>query len=158
MRLGLIALSVCLLLGSASASNALSFAQGFLLGLQKDPNAPDACASDSSVLLQDTESVVSYIQEMMSGNTGVLTSLIIAGQKLANDIKGFNGDCDFTELLENLEAMATPDGFSKVIWTYLNNKQTMDADWNSLQNCQESYPACGQAAGQIFSLVTNWSI
>jgi hypothetical protein len=158
MRCGLLALSVCLLLGSASASNALNFSQGFLLGLQKNPNAPDACAADSSTLLQDTESVVSYIQEMMSGNTGVLTSLIIAGQKLANDLKGFNGDCNFTELLENIEAIATPDGFSKVIWTYLNNKQTIDTDWSSMQSCQENYTACGQAAGQVFSLITNWSI
>lgn len=158
MRCWVSVLFITLLISPSLASSPLEFAQGFLLGLQKDPNSPDACASDSSTLLQDTESVVGFVEQMMAGQTSALTSLILAAKKLADDLKGFNGDCDFTGLLANLEGIATPEGFSKVIWTYLNNEQTFNSDWSTVQSCEENYTACGQAAGQMFSLISDWSI
>ena len=158
MRPVFFALCVCLLLTPSASSDALSFAEGFVLGLEKDPNAPDACASDSSTLFQDTENVISNVLQLMDGDTSVLTTLILAAQKLSRDLQSFNGDCNFTSLIANIESIFTPEGISKTIWTYLNNESTINTDWQTVQKCSQDFAACGQAAGQVFSLVTDWSI
>ena len=155
------ALTFGLLLALAAAqgsSNVLSFVDGFIVGVEKDANSPDECASDSQTLISATEALISDIKAAMAGNSNIFTQLLQDAVNLSNDFDSFNGACDFTELISDLAALGTADGIVDLIWRFVDNAKEVGDYVKVLQQCSSNYTDCGTAAGHIFSILVGYQI
>lgn len=103
------------LTAAQTSSKVLDFVDGFIVGLEKDANSPDQCATDSQSLISATEAVLSDIRTAIVGNSSIFTQLLQDALNLSNDFDSFNGTCDFTELIKDLQTLTTADGIVALV-------------------------------------------
>jgi len=141
-----------------TSSNALSFLDGFLVGIEKDANSPDQCATDSQLLLSATDALISDIHAAITGNSYIFTQLLQDAIDLSNDFDSFGSSCDFTELITALQALTTADGVAALVWRFVDNTKEVGDYVKVLQECKAEYRDCGAAAGHIFSILVGYQI
>lgn len=147
-----------LALSAAQSINVLDFVDGFIVGVEKDANSPDQCATDSKTLISDTETLISDIKAAIAGNSNIFTQLLQDAINLSNDFDSFNGACDFTDLISDLAALTTADGVVALVWRFVDNAKEVGDYVKVLQQCSSNYTDCGTAAGHIFSILVGYQI
>ena len=140
------------------SSNVLDFVDGFVVGVEKDANSPDQCATDTETLISTSEVLISDIQAAMAGNSNIFTQLLQDTIDLSNDFHRFNRACDFTDLISDLQTLATADGAVALMWRFVDNAKEVGDYVKVLQQCNTDYTHCGTAAGHIFSILVGYQI
>lgn len=147
-----------LLAVSSAQSPVLDFVDGFVVGIEKNANSPDECASDTHTLISAAQQVVSDVQQAIAGNSGIFTQLLQDAVALSNDFDTFNGACDFTELIKDLTALTTSTGVVDLVWRFVDNEKSVMSDVDTLKTCNTDYTTCGEAAGHLFSTLVGYQI
>lgn len=159
MRATTLTFGLLLVLSAAQTStNVLNFVDGFIVGIEKNANSPDQCASDSQTLISASEALISDIKAAIAGNSNIFTQLLQDAVNLSNDFDSFNGACDFTELIADLTALTTADGVVALVWRFVDNAKEVGDYVKVLQQCPSNYTDCGTAAGHIFSILVGYQI
>ena len=157
----LLPIVICLLLSVASSQQAdsfLTFMDGFVSGIEKNANAPDACATDLHTYVGDAATVITDAKQVLGGNADAVTQLIADCVKLEKDYSSYNGACNFAALLNDISALNTSQGLLDVFWRVYDNADQLISYVKQTEDCTSNTTACGNAVGHIFSLLLNYSI
>lgn len=158
MRATTLTFGLLLALSAAQSVNVLDFVDGFIVGIEKDANSPDECATDSQALISGTEAIIADIKAAIAGNSNVFTQLLQDAINLSDDFDSFNGACDFTKLIADLAALTTADGVVALVWRFVDNAKEVGEYVKVLQQCSSNYTDCGTAAGHIFTILVGYQI
>mmetsp|Transcript_18135 Transcript_18135/g.18127 ORF Transcript_18135/g.18127 Transcript_18135/m.18127 type:complete len:314 (+) Transcript_18135:29-970(+) len=132
----------------------MSFFNGFLLGLQKNPLVPSACYLDLTDLFQYSENVFSDLQKMIALDMTGFVAFASDYSRFATNFKYANDDCDFTYLATFL----TENGFEIILNNYLASGSTTKSMSETIADCSSNYNECGQAAGTLVQTLLGWGI
>ena len=136
---------------------ASSFLSGLLTGIET-PGSNGACSSDVNGVGSLVDSIISEVESAVSGNIADAIEAFSNVKKLLADVKGFNGDCNFTGLLSTLESLATPSGWVSVATNVMTNLSTITSDATALETCTSNAQTCGYSIGEIIRLTLGWSL
>lgn len=159
--MGIIALASGLMLALSAvqmSSNVLDFVDGFVVGVEKGPNFPDQCATDTKTFISTSETLISDIQAAIAGNSSIFTQLLQDVIDLSNDFDSVNSVCDFTDLIADLQALTTVNGAVALVRRFVDNAKEVGDYVKVLQQCSANYTNCGAAVGHIFSSLVGYHI
>jgi len=136
---------------------ATTWIDGFLQGLQDNPNSPSECASDLTGLVTLVNQIVDDIKKVSSDYT-VVFQLISDAKTLVQDLDNYATPCNVPDLISVLQSLTTPAGVTAVVNNFKMNIATIMMDAPALANCSADLTTCGVNAGTIVRLVLGWSI
>ena len=136
-------------------------ASGFLSGLLsgiETPGSNGACATDVNGVGSLVDTIVKEVESAVTGNVADAIEAFSNIKKLLNDVKNFNGDCNFTGLLSKIESLATPTGWMSIVSNVMSNLGAITSDATALENCTSNAQTCGYSIGEILRLTLGWGL
>ena len=130
---------------------------GFLAGLENNPNSANQCVSDLNSLQGLVADLIQDVQKVLTDYSEVF-QLIADAKTFWADVQKFGTPCNVPELVTILQSLSTPEGINTVVNNFKINVATIMSDAPAIMNCSSDVATCGQNAGIIVRLVLGWSI
>jgi hypothetical protein len=134
-----------------------SWFDGFLQGLQTDPNSPSECATDLQGLATLASQIVADIEKVASDYT-IVFQLISDAKTFISDLDNFAAPCNIPALVTILESLTTPTGVTDIVNNFKMNIAAITMEVPAILNCQSNLTSCGLNSGKIVSQVLGWNI
>jgi hypothetical protein len=136
----------------------IDFYQGFVAGLEANPNEPSACANDLNLLLTNSDTLIADIEKALLQEKGAIVKLINDYNSFVSEIPNFSQDCNFASLYAQVQQLLGPDGFSILFQAYMKNNAAVSQDVDTISVCNEDLYACGSSLGDLVKIFIGWSI
>jgi hypothetical protein len=136
----------------------MNFTSGLITGLEADANSPGACAKDLTGAEGNVADLISAVTSFIGGNQASLFTIITSGEALLKAVEGSSDDCDFSTLTAFFESLTTDAGREKAIAAILGNMSGIMTDAKALTTCSTNLYTCGFTLGNLFKLITGWSV
>lgn len=136
----------------------MNFTDGLISGLEADANSPGACAKDLTGAEGNVEDLVSAITSYIGGNQAALFDILTSGEALIKAVEGSSDDCDFSKLTAFFQSLSTSSGREAALVAIMGNLGGLTADAKALTTCSTNIYTCGFTIGNMFKLLTGWSV
>lgn len=136
----------------------MNFTAGLISGLEADANSPGACAKDLTGAEGNVADLVSAVTSYIGGNQAALFDILTSGEGLIKAVEGSSDDCDFSKLTAFFESLSTSSGRETALMAILGNLGGITADAKALTTCSSDLYTCGFSIGNLFKLLTGWSV
>ncbi|MBL2468570.1 hypothetical protein ELJ42_29675, partial [Klebsiella pneumoniae] len=130
----------------------IDFYQGFVAGLEVDPNEPSVCASDLSLILTNIDTLIVDIEKVLVQEQGAIVKLINDYNNFISEIPNFSQDCNFASLVAQVQQLLGPNGFNILFQAYMKNNAAITQDINTVAVCDEDLYACGSSFGDLVKI------
>jgi hypothetical protein len=136
----------------------MNFTSGLIAGLEADANSPGACAKDLTGAEGNVVDLYSAVSSFIGGNQAALFEILTSGEALIKAVEGSSSDCDFSTLVTFFESLSTSAGRDKALTNIIGNLGGLTEDAKALTTCSANVYTCGFTIGNMFKLLTGWSV
>ncbi|OMJ72214.1 hypothetical protein SteCoe_29389 [Stentor coeruleus] len=136
----------------------ISFLQGLIVGLEANPNESSACASDITLILTNSDTLIADIENALLQKQGAIVKLITDYNNFVSEIPNFSEDCNFASLVAQVQQLLGPNGFNILFQAYMKNNAMVTQDVDTISVCDQDLYACGSALGDLIKIFVQWSI
>ena len=127
------------------------FLSGFFSGLT---NNNVACVTSASTTSESFNSMVNTIKSYNSNYLPILTSFTL----FKEDLTSMAEACNVQGLVLTVQKLLGPWGKTTFMRNYLLHSRQVSKDLEVLKSCSQDFETCGYSAGEIFRLLSGWSI
>lgn len=127
------------------------FLSGFFSGLT---NNNVACVTSASTTSESFNSLVDTIKSYNANYLPILTGFTL----FKEDIASMAEACNVQGLVLTVHKLLGPWGKTTVMKNYLLHSRQVSKDMEVLKSCSQNFNTCGYSAGEIFRLLSGWSI
>ena len=136
----------------------MNFTNGLISGMEANANSPGKCADDLTGAEGNLADLVSAVASYINGDQNALFEILSTGSALIKAVEGSSTDCDFSALAAVFEGLSTAAGREAIIGNVMSHFGSIVSDAQALATCGSNLYTCGFNIGQIFHLVSGWSV
>ena len=151
MKSGLMILAI---LSLSSATVPTAFFNGFVAGLEANPNSVGVCGNELFSLTKGLATLQQDLIAVLEMSQGGFNQIVKDFKDFEATVRSFSTNCNFANLIVGLNKFTTDVGRSEIITQYIKNVGKIDTLMNNVHQCENDLYLCGESLGEVLNILT----